>query len=276
MSKHSSTARRSVPSIRAQKGGTPIVCLTAYTARTAELLDPHVDLLLVGDSLGMVVYGLESTLPVTLDMMIAHGAAVVRGRNQACVIVDMPFGSYQTSPEKAFEHAARMMEETGADGVKLEGGEVMAETIRFIADRGIPVMGHVGLTPQSVHQLGGYRAQGKTDIAAQAVMREAVAVADAGAFGMVLEGIIEPLAKDITEKVAVPTIGIGASAACDGQILVSEDMLGMFDFQAKFVKNFATLRNDIPEAAKAYAEEVRSSRFPSAEYVYAAPKKEHA
>ena len=276
MSQHKALARRNVPSIRAQKNGVPIVCLTAYTARMAELLDAHVDLLLVGDSLGMVVYGLDSTLPVTMDMMVAHGAAVVRGRKHACVIVDMPFGSYQASPEQAFTNAARIMAETGADGVKLEGGEAMAETIAFITARGIPVMGHIGLTPQSVHQLGGYKAQGKTDIGAQTIMRDAVAIADAGAFSMVIEGVVEPLANDITNAVAVPTIGIGASAACDGQVLVSEDMLGMFDFQAKFVKNFATIRTTIDDAAKAYADEVRNSRFPSAEYTYAATNKEKA
>jgi 3-methyl-2-oxobutanoate hydroxymethyltransferase len=274
MSTHNSTAtRRTIPSIRAQKSGMPLVCLTAYTARSAELLDPHVDLLLVGDSLGMVVYGMDSTLAVTMEMMIAHGAAVVRGRSHACVIVDMPFGSYQASPQQAFENAARIMQETGADGVKLEGGEPMAETIQFLSARGIPVMGHVGLTPQSVHQLGGYKAQGKTDVAAQAVMRDAVAVADAGAFALVLEGMMEPLANDISQTVAIPTIGIGASAACDGQILVTEDMLGMFDFQAKFVKNYAQLGDLITEAVARYSEEVRSSRFPSAEFTYGAANK---
>ena len=274
MSKQSNqSARRSVPSIRAQKGGVPIVCLTAYTARTAELLDPHVDLLLVGDSLGMVVYGMDSTLPVTLDMMIAHGTAVVRGRERACVIVDMPFGSYQASPEQAFENAARVMQETGADGVKLEGGEAMADTIAFLTARGIPVMGHVGLTPQSVHTLGGYKAQGKGDIAAQQLMRDAIAVADAGAFSLVIEGTVEPLAQEISETIAIPTIGIGASAACDGQILVSEDMLGLFDFQAKFVKNFANMRELITNAAKDYADAVRTSRFPEAAHTYGAASK---
>jgi 3-methyl-2-oxobutanoate hydroxymethyltransferase len=263
--------RRSIPSLMAQKNATPQVYLTAYTARMAELLDAHVDVLLVGDSLGMVVYGFDSTLPVTLEMMIAHGAAVVRGRTQAAVIIDMPFGSFQTSPEQAFVNAARVMQETGADGVKIEGGEVMAPTIRFLAERGIPVLAHIGLTPQSVHQLGGYKAQGKTELAQEQLLRDAHAVADAGAFSVVLEGMMEPLAARVTEAIAIPTIGIGASAACDGQVLVVDDMLGMYTRSAKFVKRFANLRETIADAAQHYAEEVRNSRFPSPEFVYGEP-----
>jgi len=262
--------RRSIPDLQAQKHTTPQVYLTAYTTRMAQLLDPHVDVLLVGDSLGMVVYGFESTLPVTMEMMIAHGAAVVRGRTQAAVIVDMPFGSYQASPEQAFANAARIMQETGADGIKIEGGEVMAPTVRYLADRGIPVLAHIGLTPQSVHQLGGYKAQGKTELAQAQLLRDAHAIADAGAFSVVLEGMMEPLAARVSEAIAIPTIGIGASAACDGQVLVIDDMLGMYEHSAKFVKKFAHLREQITGAAKHYAEEVRASRFPSAEFVYGA------
>ena len=255
--------------LRARKGGVPIVSLTAYTAPQARLLDPHADLLLVGDSLGMVVYGLDSTVPVTIEMMIAHGAAVVRGARRACVIVDMPFGAYQASPEEAFRNAARIMKETGCAGVKLEGGAVMAETIRFLAERGIPVLAHVGLQPQSVHALGGFHAQGRTEADAARVIADAKAVADAGAFAMVVEGTAEPAARKLTESVSVPTIGIGASPACDGQILVTEDILGIFDvFRPRFVKRYAELSGAISAAVSAYADDVRSRRFPGPEHVY--------
>jgi 3-methyl-2-oxobutanoate hydroxymethyltransferase len=257
--------------LRARKGGTPIVSLTAYTTPQARLLDKHSDLLLVGDSLGMVVYGLDSTLSVTLDMMIAHGTAVVRGANRACVIVDMPFGSYQESPAQAFGNAARIMAETGCSGVKLEGGEVMAETIRFLAARGIPVLGHIGLQPQSVKALGGFHAQGRTDADAARIIADAKAVAEAGAFAMVVEGTAEPVARRLTELVPVPTIGIGASPACDGQILVIDDVLGTFDaFKPRFVKRYAELSGAISAAVSAYAEDVRARRFPGPEHVYGA------
>jgi len=255
--------------LRARKGGTPIVCLTAYSAPQARLLDPHSDLLLVGDSLGMVVYGLDSTLPVTLDMMIAHGAAVVRGANRACVIVDMPFGSYQESPAQAFRNAARIVAETGCAGVKLEGGEVMSETIRFLAERGIPVLGHVGLQPQSVNALGGFHAQGRTEPEAARVIADGKAVAESGAFAMVVEGTAEPVARKLTGIVPVPTIGIGASPACDGQILVTEDILGIYDvFRPRFVKRYAELGGAISAAVSAYAEDVRARRFPGPEHTY--------
>src|SRR5215469_4317070 len=254
--------------LRARKGGLPIVPLTAYTTPQARLLDPHCDLLLVGDSLGMVVYGLDSTLPVTLDMMIAHGQAVVRGANRACVIVDMPFGSYQESPEQAFRNAARIMAETGCSGVKLEGGEIMAETIRFLMGRGIPVLGHIGLQPQSVKALGGFHAQGRTEADAARIIADAKAVAEAGAFAMVVEGTAEPVARRVTELVPVPTIGIGASPACDGQILVIDDILGTFDvFKPRFVKRYAELSGAISAAVSAYAEDVRARRFPGPEHV---------
>jgi 3-methyl-2-oxobutanoate hydroxymethyltransferase len=261
--------KRTPADLRARKGGVPIVCLTAYTTPQARLLDPHTDLLLVGDSLGMVVYGLGSTLPVTMDMMIAHGAAVVRGANRACVIVDMPFGSYQESPAQAFHNAARIMAETGCSGVKLEGGEVMAETIRFLAERGIPVLAHVGLQPQSVNALGGFHAQGRTEADAARVIADGKAAAKAGAFAMVVEGTAEPVARRLTEVVPVPTIGIGASAACDGQILVTEDILGTFDvFRPRFVKRYAELGGAISAAVSAYAEDVRTRRFPGPEHTY--------
>ena len=232
------------------KGGTPIVCLTAYTSLTAVLLDDRVDLLLVGDSLGMVLYGMESTLGVTLEMMIAHGQAVMRGSKRACVIVDLPFGSYQESKESAFRNAARVMKEVGCAGVKLEGGVEMAETIRFLAERGIPVLGHVGLLPQSVNTAGGFRSLGRGEKEAAAIIEDAKAVGEAGAFAMVIEGTVEPLARDITGIVPVPTIGIGASPACDGQILVTEDLIGLFsDFKPKFVKRYAELGEASPRPA---------------------------
>lgn len=273
MSASNLTARQSVPALRARKGGEPIVCLTAYTAPVARLLDPHVDLLLVGDSLGMVVYGLDSTLPVTLDMMIAHGAAVVRASERACVVVDLPFGSYQESKEAAFRASARVMAETGAQAVKLEGGLEMAETVAFLTARGIPVMGHVGLTPQSVNTLGGYKAVGRDAEAAERIAADARAIADAGAFTLVIEGTMEQLARRITGEVAIPTIGIGGSPACDGQVLVTDDMLGLFGaFQPKFVKRYANLGESVSEAAAAYAAEVRSRAFPGPEHCFGMKK----
>ncbi|HLJ63826.1 MAG TPA: 3-methyl-2-oxobutanoate hydroxymethyltransferase [Stellaceae bacterium] len=257
------------PDLMARKGGVPIVALTAYTAPMARLLDGIADLLLIGDSLGMVIYGFESTLPVTLEMMIAHGGAVARQSKHACVIVDMPFASYQESPVQAFRNAARIMAETGAAGVKLEGGEAMADTIRFLVERGIPVLGHVGLQPQSVHALGGYRAQGSDPDVARRILADARAVAGAGAFAIVVEGTAEPVAREVTASVPVPTIGIGASPSCDGQILVSEDMLGLSDMRKpRFVKRYAELGTELKAAAALYAEEVRGRRFPAPEHCY--------
>jgi 3-methyl-2-oxobutanoate hydroxymethyltransferase len=258
--------RKSIRDVR--KGGEPIVFLTAYTAPMARFLDPHVDVLLVGDSLGMVLYGLDSTLAVTLDMMIAHGAAVVRGSEHACVIVDMPFGSYQESPVQAFRNAARILAETGCAGVKLEGGTEVADTIRFLVGRGIPVCGHIGLLPQSVNAAGGFRTHGRDEAEAARIADDARAVADAGAFAIVIEGTLEPLARAITEEIAVPTIGIGASPACDGQILVMEDMLGLSPNPPKFVRQYAQLGPAIEAAVRSYAEDVRARRFPGAENVY--------
>ena len=277
MSKIARIGHMTVPDIMAKKGGEPIVALTAYTTPTASLIDPHVDILLVGDSLGMVLYGLKTTVAVTLDMMIAHGAAVVRGANRALVVVDMPFGSYQESPEAAYRNAARIMAETGCAAVKLEGGREMAPTIEFLVKRAIPVMGHVGLMPQSVNAYGGFRVQGRDSAAAKAILEDAHAVADAGAFSMVIEGTLEPVAREITASVQVPTIGIGASAACDGQVLVTEDVIGMFtEFTPRFVKRYAELGEALGEAARAYAEDVRARRFPDVEHTFGAPKPQKA
>jgi 3-methyl-2-oxobutanoate hydroxymethyltransferase len=261
--------RLSAPDIRARKGGAPIVSLTSYHAHTAALLDKHCDLILVGDSLGMVMHGLESTIPVTLDMMILQGRAVMRGSRRALVVVDMPFGSYEASREQAFMSAARVMKETGCGAIKLEGGRRMAETIAFLTERGIPVMGHVGLTPQSINALGGFRTQGRDPSEWRPIEEDARAVADAGAFAVVLEAIAEPLGAKITREIAIPTIGIGASAACDGQILVLEDMLGLSPRVPRFVKRYGDLGPAIDRAVADYAAEVRERRFPAADNVYA-------
>lgn len=262
--------KRLTPSdVASLKGKQPIVSLTAYTTPMARLLDRHCDLLLVGDSLGMVLYGLESTVGVTMEMMIAHGQAVLRGVMHACVIVDMPFGSYQESKEQAFRNAARLMKETGCDGIKLEGGAEMAETVAFLVQRGVPVLGHVGLMPQQVNTAGGYRSKGHSDAEADTIRRDAKAIAEAGAFAIVIEGTVEPLAREISESLAIPTIGIGASPACDGQILVSDDMLGLFnDFKPRFVKHYAELGQVISSAAETYAAEVKARRFPGPEHTF--------
>ena len=261
--------RVTVPAIRARKGGEPLVMLTAYTVRMAQLLDPHCDMLLVGDSLGQVIYGLPSTVPVTLEMMAAHGAAVVRGSHHATVVIDMPFGSYESSAEHAFESAAFLLKQTGAAAVKLEGGTAMAGTVRFLSERGIPVMGHVGLTPQAVNALGGYGARGRTRAEAEKIVADAQAIADAGAFALVIEGVVEPIAVEITRAVACPTIGIGASAQCDGQVLVAEDMLGLFERVPRFVKRYGDMAAYIAERAQSYADEVRQRSFPTADQTYA-------
>ena len=264
--------RMTAPAIRARKadGRTeqPIVMLTAYTMRMAQLLDPHCDMLLVGDSLGQVIYGLPSTIPVTMEMMCAHGAAVVRGSWHSLVAVDMPFGSYEGSPEQAFASASRIMKETGCAAVKLEGGEAMAPTIAFLASRGIPVIGHVGLTPQAVNMLGGYGARGREDAERDKILKDAQLVDQAGAFAIVVEGVIEDIATQITKKVQAPIIGIGASADCDGQVLVIDDMLGMFERTPRFVKRYDDIASRIGDAARAFAEEVRARAFPTADQTY--------
>jgi 3-methyl-2-oxobutanoate hydroxymethyltransferase len=268
MSVQEQIKRFTAPDIRARKNGEPIVSLTAYHAHTARLVDKYCDVILVGDSLGMVMHGLETTVPVTLDMMILQGHAVMRGSQRAMVVVDMPFGSYEASKEQAFMNAARVMKETGCGAIKLEGGRRMADTIAFLAARGVPVMGHIGLTPQSINTLGSFRAQGRDEKDWGPIAEDARAVADAGAFAMVIEAVAEPLARKITADVAVPTIGIGASAACDGQILVLEDMLGLSPRVPKFVKRYASLGPAIEAAVSAYAADVRSRAFPGPENVY--------
>jgi 3-methyl-2-oxobutanoate hydroxymethyltransferase len=260
--------RVTVPEIRGHKGAKPVVCLTCYHAHTARLLDAHVDLMLVGDSVGMVMHGMETTLGVTLEMMILHGKAVMRGSRHALIVVDMPFGSYEESPNIAFRNAARIVQETGCGAVKLEGGARMAETVRYLSTRGIPVMSHIGLTPQMIQVFGGFKTQGRTEAEWPAIEADAKAVTEAGAFAVVLEGMAEPLAARITQQIAIPTIGIGASAQCDGQILVMEDMLGLNPRPPKFVREYAKLGPDIESAVKAYADDVRSRRFPGVENVY--------
>ncbi|SRR5665213_399937 len=266
------TKRVTVPEIRAHKNAKPIVCLTCYHAHTARLLDDHVDLMLVGDSLGMVMHGMENTLGVTLDMMILHGKAVMRGSKHALVVIDMPFGSYEESPQIAFRNAARVIQETGCTAVKMEGGTRIADQIRYLSERGIPVMGHIGLTPQMTQVLGGFKTQGRTEAEWPAIEADAKAVAEAGAFAVVLEGMAEPLAAKITGEIAIPTVGIGASVECDGQILVMEDMLGLNPNPPKFVRQYALLGPDIEKAVKAYAADVRARAFPGRENVYSMKK----
>ncbi len=269
MSIHSSVRRISAPQITARKGAEPIVSLTAYHAHTAAIADPFVDFLLVGDSLGMVMHGMENTLGVSLDLMIMHGRAVVRGSQRALIVVDMPFGSYEESPSQAFRNSARVMKETGCGAVKLEGGARMAQTIDYLTQRGIPVMAHIGLTPQSVNVLGGFKTQGRSKDTWAMIEADAKAVAEAGAFAIVLEAMAEPLAEKITGQINIPTIGIGASAACDGQILVMEDMLGLSENVPKFVKEFGQVGVAIEAAIKAYAGEVATRKFPAPEHTYA-------
>ena len=268
MSKQSQIVRLTAPHIAARKGGVPIVSLTAYHAHTARMIDPFVDFLLVGDSLGMVMHGYDTTVPVPLDLMIMHGGAVVRGSEHALVVVDMPFGSYEESPAIAFRNAARVMKETGCGAIKLEGGARMAETIHYLTERGIPVMAHIGLTPQSVNVMGGFKTQGRKQEEWAAIEADAKSVSDAGAFAVVVEGVAELLAARITKQIPIPTIGIGASASCDGQILVLEDMLGLSPRVPKFVKKFAQIGAAIEEAVKDYADQVRDRTFPGSEHVY--------
>ena len=268
MSVQSTIKRKTAPDIRARKGGEPIVCLTSYHAHTARLLDQHCDLILVGDSLGMVMHGLETTVPVTLDMMILQGLAVMRGSKRALVVIDMPFGSYEASKEQAFMSAARVMKETGCGAIKLEGGRRMAETIAFLVERGVPVMGHIGLTPQSINTIGSFRAQGRTEADWAPIEDDARAVTQAGAFAVVIEAVAEPLARRITAVLDIPTIGIGGSVACDGQILVLEDMLGLSPRVPRFVKRYAEMGSSIEAAVAAYAADVRARTFPGSEHVY--------
>jgi 3-methyl-2-oxobutanoate hydroxymethyltransferase len=266
--------RLTAPDIRARKNGQPIVCLTSYHAHTARLVDKYCDVILVGDSLGMVMHGFETTVPVTLDMMILQGHAVMRGSKHALVVIDMPFGSYEQSKEQAFASCARVLKETGCGAIKLEGGRRMAETIAFLVERGVPVMGHVGLTPQSINTIGSFRAQGRDESDWAPIEADAKAVADAGAFSIVIEAVAEPLGRKISGAIAIPTIGIGASAACDGQILVLEDMLGLSPRVPKFVRRYGELGPGIEAAISAYASDVRSRAFPGPEHVYPMRRKD--
>lgn len=269
MSTHNERRRLMAPDIAARKGGQPIVALTSYHAHTASIADAHCDFLLVGDSLGMVMHGYETTVPVPLELMIMHGKAVVRGAKRALVVIDMPFGTYEESPSVAFRNAARIMKETDCGAVKLEGGRRMAETIHFLVDRGVPVMAHIGLTPQSINVIGGFKAQGREQAQWAAIEEDARRVAEAGAFAVVLEAMTEPLAAKITAAISIPTIGIGAGAGCDGQILVMEDMLGLSPQVPKFVKEFGKIGAAIEGAIRGYAEEVRAGTFPASEHTYA-------
>jgi len=274
MSAQQEIKRLTAPDIRARKGGAPLVCLTSYHAHTARILDQHCDVILVGDSLGMVMHGLETTIPVTLDMMILQGRAVMRGSKRALVVVDMPFGSYEASNEQAFHSAARVLKETHCGAIKLEGGRRMAETIAFLVQRGVPVMAHIGMTPQAVNMLGSFRARGREETEWAAFEDDGRAVAEAGAFAVVIEAVAEPLGKLLTEQIPIPTIGIGASPACDGQILVLEDMLGLSPQVPKFVKRYTDLGPSIGKAVEGYAADVRARKFPGPEHVYAMKRKD--
>ena len=268
MSAQAPIRRITTPQLTARKGGDPIVSLTSYHAHTAAIVDRYADFILVGDSLGMVMHGMESTVPVPLDLMIMHGRAVVRGTKRTLIVVDMPFGTYEESPQMAFRNAVRIMKETNCGAVKLEGGKRMAETIHFLVERGIPVMGHIGLTPQSTHTMGGFKTQGRDEDGWIEHEQDAQAVQDAGAFAIVLEGMVEPLAAKITKQIQIPTIGIGASADCDGQILVLEDMLGLNPTPPKFVKMYGNLLEGIETAVASYAADVKSRTFPTEDQVY--------
>lgn len=268
MSKQTQTARLGIRDITAKKGNSPIVVLTAYTAPMAAILDETVDILLVGDSMGMVLYGMDSTLPVSLDTIIAHGKTVVENSAKACVIVDMPFGSYQESPKQAFRSAARVMKETGCQGIKLEGGIEMAPTVQFLAERGIPVMAHVGLKPQYVHVHGGYRYQGRNEAEQRIIFEDATALEEAGAFAVLFECVERDTTERISKQLKVPSIGIGSGDGCDGQVVVTEDMLGLFDKKARFVRTYANMKDSIAEAVRQYANDVRTGQFPAAEESY--------
>ena len=268
MSAQTHVLRMTAPAITARKGGDPVVCLTAYDAPTAAILDDYCDLILVGDSVGMVVHGLTTTVGVTLDMMILHGQAVMRGANKALVVVDLPFGSYEDSPETAFKSASRVMMETGCQAVKIESGSYAAETVSYLVERGIPVMSHVGLRPQSMNVLGGFRARGRRKVVEDEIINNAIAADKAGSFAVVVEGVSAEIADKVTQAISVPTIGIGASPGCDGQILVTPDMLGQFDRVPKFVKKYGDMKGLIENAVQAYATEVKERSFPSEANTY--------
>lgn len=274
MSVHSQTKKLTAMSLANRRGAEPVVGLTAYTAPMAAAMDAHVDFILVGDSVAMTIYGESSTVGVDLDTMIRHGRAVVRACNHACVVVDLPFGSYQASPEQAFRSASRILMETGCDAIKLEGGAEMAETAHFLSERGVPVMGHIGLTPQAINTLGGFKTQGKGDAAVRKLVTDGISMEKAGCFALVIEGVMEPAAREVIANTNLTTIGVGASAACDGQILVVDDVIGLFNaFKPKFVKRYASVLEQIEGAIETYAGEVRSRAFPTNEYLFGV--KEH-
>jgi len=269
--------RLTADEIKSSKGDRKLTCLTAYTAPMASMLGAHSDMLLVGDSVGMVLHGMENTLGVTLDMMILHGQAVMRGVHAsdvpAFVIVDMPYGSYEGSKHDALANATRIMDETGAHAVKLEGGQDMAGTIAHLVQHGVPVMGHIGLQPQSVEKEGGYRIKGRSDDEITRLIEDAKAIEAAGVFSFVLEGTVENAAQLVTQSCSVPVIGIGASNSCDGQVLVSDDMLGMHTGHVpKFVKQYKKLSDDIDAAAAQYVAEVQSGVFPAQQHLYGVKK----
>jgi 3-methyl-2-oxobutanoate hydroxymethyltransferase len=276
MSQHVESPRLTVPEIRSRKGKEKLVCLTAYSAPMAAILDPWVDLILVGDSLGMVVHGLPTTVGVTLDMMVLHGRAVMRGSRRALVVVDLPFGTYERGPEQAHESAVRVMQETGCQAIKVEAGDGVPETIEFLVRRGIPVVGHVGLRPQAANLDGGFKPKGRSASERDRALAEARAVDRAGAFAMVVEGVAGQLADEITREVSIPTIGIGASPSCDGQILVTDDMVGLFDWTPKFVRRYGAMRDLVREAVQSYAADVRSGAFPASAEMYAFKAKDAA
>lgn len=274
MSVHFEIKRRTVPELMAYKGSKKIACLTAYSAPIARLIDPALDLILVGDSTAMVGYAMPDTLSITLQQMADHGAAVVRSTQQACVVIDMPFGSYQVSPAQAFESAAFLLARSGATAVKIEGGAPLADTTRFLVERGVPVLAHVGLMPQYVNTMGGFKAQGMDVDAAERILADAKAHEAAGAFAVVIEGVAESLGRRITEELSIPTIGIGASPACDGQVLVIEDILGLSgDRIPRFAKKFGDAASVIRDAAQRYADEVRSGDFPALEHCFGVKNK---
>ncbi len=261
--------KRKMPSdIRASKHKTPLVCLTAYDVGMAEFIDPECDIILVGDSVGMVVHGLPDTLSVTLEMMILHGKAVMRGSNSALIAIDMPFGCYEKSVEQAFSSASKLITETGCQAVKIEGGSYIANTIEFLVQRGVPVIGHVGLLPQSVRMMGGYKIQGRSKESAKRILEDAKKIEQSGAFALVIEGVKEEVAEQITHAISIPTIGIGASVKCDGQILVLPDMLGMNEQVPKFVKKYANIKHYVKMAVKEYAEDIRQRKFPAKDHIY--------
>lgn len=273
MSTHTNSQRITIPRIKSLKGKGRIVSLTAYTTPMSALMDEFVDLIIVGDSTGMVAYGMDSTLSVTLDMMIRHGQAVVKGSSRACVIIDMPFASYQESPQQAFRNAAKVMAETGAQGVKLEGGNEMLETVDFLTSRGIPVMPHIGLMPQHVNTMGGYKFQARTTEDIEQLVALALAFERCNAFSLLIEGTSEAAARNVTEAVRIPTIGIGASPACDGQVLVTEDALGLFsDYTPRFVKRYIDLSALIRDAFARYEHDVRTGSFPALEHCFGVDK----